>query len=330
MSNDKKNSLAGCFKYGCFGCLALFALLVGFLLLIGVIQATTNSGDPDPVERQARHEMPGTPVSVLTDQPDAPEILPLPEGVKPPTGAAPGRLILDLSMGDFTIQPGPPDEPLRVDADYDANSFELEEVFTQQDDGTWIYDVRFGGRGGFLGMLFRGGGESGRNKVVITIPRGYPLEIAGSIGMGESETDLGGLWLKSVSLDYSAGDHFLEFREPLQEPMEEFVLDGSMGNLEVRDLGAASPGRVKIDHGMGELLVDLQGEWRQDASIDVSFSMGECRLWLPQNAHIDIARASVGMGEKRIDYREREDLPEGAPTLTLDLSGSMGELRVED
>lgn len=317
----------GCFKFGCFGCLALFALAVGLLLLIGAIQLTREDQEPDPQERQASHELPPAPAQ--PDQVEMPEIAPLPPGVEAPPAAAAGTLVLDLRMGEFTIRPGPAGEPIRVEGDYDANAFNLVESFNENDDGTWTYDVSFGAKGGLLGLLFRGGSNN-RNRVDVIIPRGHPVAIIGRIGMGESEIDLGGLWVERVDLELSAGDHFIEFREPLPVPMEEFRLDGSMGDLEVRGLGAASPRTVSVDHGMGEVLVDLTGPWRRDADIDVGFSMGECRVWLPQSARVKIARAGVGMGEKRIDSRDESGLPADAPLLTLSASGSMGELRVED
>jgi hypothetical protein len=320
----------GCFKFGCFGCLALFALAVGLLVLIGVVQATMEDQEPDPEQSQASHPLPPPPVRPQPDQVEMPEIAPLPPGVEAPPAAAAGTVVLDLRMGEFTIRPGPPGEPIRIEADYDANVFNLTESFNESEDGTWTYDVSFGARGGWLGLLFRGGGGSNRNQVDVIIPRGHPVSIVGKIGMGESEIDLGGLWVENVDLEMSAGDHFLEFREPTPVPMEDFRLDGSMGNLEVRGLGEASPRTVTVDHGMGELLVDLAGPWRRDATVDVGFSMGECRLWLPKTARVEISRASVGMGEKYVDHHDESGLPADAPLLTLNVRGSMGELRVEN
>ncbi len=334
----EKSRSKGCFKFGCFGCLAVFALFVGVLLLIGAIQLAMGDQDPNPQTQEASHDLPAAPelpvLPELTefpggDQPDVPEILPLPEGVEPPEIENAGTIVLDLSMGDFEIRPGPAGEPIKVEADYDINAFKLVEDFTEDADGNWTYEISFNGKGGLLGMLFRGGGNS-RNRVEVVIPRNHPVAIVGKIGMGESETDLGGLWVQRLDLEFSAGDHFLEFRDPLLFPMEEFLIDSSMGSVEIRSLGEASPAVVNVRHGMGELLVDLEGEWRTDAEIDIDFSMGECKLWLPRNARVDIASASVGLGEKSIDSRRQDDLPADAPLLTLNLSGSMGELRVED
>lgn len=326
-----KSKFSGCLKFSCFGCLAVFALFVGLILLAGAIQLTTGDQEPSPQEQEAEHDLPEAPelpAFAGADQPEMPRILPMREAPEAPVGGG-GTLMLDLSMGEFTIEPGPPGEPIRVEADYDSNAYNLVESYTENDDGTWVYDVKFGGKGGLLGALFRGA-DANRNRVRVVIPRGHPVEILGKIGMGESEADLGGLWLRQVDLKYGAGDHFVEFREPLVLPMESFRLDSSMGSLEVRSLGQASPRLVEVEHGMGELLVDLEGEWRRNALVDIAFSMGECRLWLPKNARIEIDRISMGLGEKTIDSFDRGDLPEDAPLLTLNLSGSMGELRVED
>lgn len=324
------NKLPGCFKYGCIGCLSLFALLVGLILLLGAIQLSMDQ-EPKPEEIRRAHDLPPVPPSPTYprgDEPEIPEILPLPEKLDLAITPASGKIILDISMGEFIIRPGPANEPIRVEADYDSNAFELKEEFTSSED-SWSYELGFGGRGGFLGMLFRSGVHAEHNRVELIIPRGYPIEIVGEIGFGESETDLGGLSLKRVDLNYRAGDHLLEFQEPTPVPIEEFRVDSSMGNFEVHDLGNASPKAIVMDHGMGELFLDLRGEWRGDATANIKFSMGECRVRLPDNARLNVKRASVALGEKWIDSGEEEDLPPDAPTITLELTGSMGEIRVD-
>lgn len=338
MGNGKGKG-KGCFRFGCFGCLMLLAISIGVVLLLGAIQLTTDSGDPMPEQRNAEHPLPpAPPIPGVALSPEAPTsgggelpsiaVGPLPADFDPSDVRA-GVLVLDLSMGDFIIQPGPPGEPIRVEADYDTNSFELAETFEEDSDGTWRYEVEFGLRGGWLGALLRGGAQ-GHNRVTITIPRDQPLDIRGKIGMGQSEVDLGGLWVRDVDLEMGTGDHFLEFREPLRVPMASFTVDGSMGEVELRGLGDASPRDVRVDHGMGAMLVDLSGAWRNDADVRVEFSMGECKVWLPQeNVNIEVDRASVSMGEKRVNLGDRPKIP-GAPTIALNLSGSMGELVVKE
>lgn len=323
MSNDGR--IPGCFKYGCVGCLSLGALSVALIFLVSAIHLTVEPEDPRPEERSLSQDLPQPPAIryPAADAPKMPGDVTLPE---PPRSPA-GRVVLDLSMGEFIVRPGPEGEPIHVDADFDAGAFELTENFEETADG-WTYEVKFASRRGFLGMLF-GGGHQGNNRVEVTIPRGQPIDLVGEIGLGESEIDLGGLWLRQVDLDFGAGDHFVEFREPLPFPMESFVVDASVGELEVRHLGEASPRTVEVDHGIGELFVDLQGSWRQDATVDVDFGIGESRLWLPDNVRVDIERASVALGERDVEWPDQDDLPADAPTLTVSLSGNIGEVSIE-
>lgn len=346
---SEREGMRGCFKYGCFGCLSLVAVAFGLVFLMSAINMS-NSGEPtfETTEtEQALPEMPAPPEA--PQPPEMPEMPELPEGAEagpgglppglsaepnetrqvelPSLGAPLGTIEVDLDIGDFTIKPGPVGQPIRVEADYDTSKFELKEEMAQKPDGTWAYKVKFGAKGGFWGLAL-GGGNSGQNRITVVIPRGRPIDIKGSIRMGESKTDLGGLWVKNVDLQYKAGDHFIEFREPLPFPMDGFRVDGSMGNLEIRGLGQASPNMVDVKQGMGELFLDLQGDWRRDAKIKARFSMGECKIWLPEKARIDLHRASVSMGESKAAKAQGE-IPASWPTLTIDASGSMGELHIE-
>ena len=56
----------------------------------------------------------------------------------------------------------------------------------------------------------------------------------------------------------------------------------------------------------GELFVDLKGAWQDDVEVDVDFSMGEVRVWLPENVRVNVERASVGVGESSIDRPRSE------------------------
>lgn len=324
----------GCVKVGCIGCLTVIGLVVGMVFLFGAVQLTTDWGDPTPQTTESVQDLP-TPPSLpeLTEFPgtETPNtaLAPLPSDLGPAPSVAGGRLVIDLAVGEFSIEPGPENQPIRVEADYDSNAFSMEESYTEREDGAWVYEVTSKLKGGWIGAMMRGGVRDGDHRVKIIVPRGQPLEIVGKVGMGESEIDLGGLWVQAVDLELSTGDHFLEFSEPTPFPVERLVLEASMGALEVRDVGNASPLVVKVDHSMGELLVDLEGPWRNDSEITVGFGMGECKLWLPQDVKVDVARASVSMGERDLDIATGDDLPADAMTLTLDLRGSMGELSVK-
>ena len=144
----------GCFKYGCVGCLSLLALGVGLTFLITVVHFASGPREPEPVERRAEHPLPAFAGKPQLDAPSFPEVLPLPELDGAPAEDPPaGRVVLDLKMGDFILRSGPADQPIRIDADFDAGAFELSEKFTPSEGSGWTYEVSFGSRRGFLGMI---------------------------------------------------------------------------------------------------------------------------------------------------------------------------------
>jgi hypothetical protein len=332
----------GCLKKGCFGCgaglvliIAIPLVLLGIGLALGVpksqqenqvLQQSLPPGEEGATETAATAEEGGSPA---TSAPDFVERPLMPDSLGTP---AAGKIILDLEEGDFLVEPGPADlsgEGLRVEADYDSGLFDLQESYEVQDDGTWTYRLSFESKVAWYRRLWVGDQDI-RNKVRLIIPRGHPMEISGAIRKGQSRVELGGLWLTEVDLKTTMGDHRVSFSEPLPQPLNWLRLEGGMGEADFRGLGNAGPAKAYIESKMGEMRVDLGGEWRQDSVVDVKFSMGECRIIAPHNVHLKVDRAGVTMGERSLRNLEpSEILPEDAPTLTLRADTSMGELRIE-
>ncbi len=114
--------------------------------------------------------------------------------------------------------------------------------------------------------------------------------------------------------------------------MKEFRVDGSIGELSVGALGNASPVKASVDHSIGEVYVDLRGEWQNDSEIYVGSSIGECRVNLPsEQIGVDLRGGSVTIGESDLRrVRTRGAAPEGAPVLRLTARHTIGELRFTD
>jgi hypothetical protein len=326
----------GCFKKGCFGCAGLVVLGIAIplvLLAMGFVVGAPEERQENQVLEQNLPEL-ERPEDRDMAEGSAPEGASVPDFVERPLmpdavgGPPAGRVILDLEMGDFVIEPGPPGESLRVEAEYDSGSFDLEERYEIQDDGTWTYRLSFENKVAWFQRLW--GNQDIDNKVKLIIPRGYPMEIAGRIQVGQSRVELGGLWLTDLDLRTSTGDHRVSFSEPLHQPLPRLRLQSGVGETRFIGLGNASPAKTYIEAKIGELRVDLTGDWRQDGVVDVEFKIGECRVIVPDDVHLKIDRASVSIGERRFrDLETDEMLPEDAPTITLRADSSIGELRIE-
>ena len=278
--------------YGCVGCLTIVG---GVVLMIGVFFGSAWVGvRSEEVEDR-----------VLT-----PEMA---------HGGKPGKVVLRLSAGTFSVRPGKPGEPLRVEAKYDRRTYDMQERFETQEDG-WTYELEFERTGNLLMTLLKGmvGGTS--SEVDIYLPPDVPLDLALWLKQGETEVELGGLWLTETEIEFTQGAFVLEIDEPLREPMERLAFQGSMGGFMASGLGNASPRRLEVDFSMGGMELDLRGPWVADSEITIRMSQGGGELRLPRNVEI------VGLETSRTDLRTEAEVPR--PTLTFTVSSDRGELQI--
>jgi len=240
--------------------------------------------------------------------------------------AGPGVVELHVRMAEIDVSPGPPGSPLRLETDWNAGVFRLEEAL-KQESGGWRYRLDFGGKGF---ALLRHHEHHTRNRLRLRIPVDHPLSIEGKLSMGESDVELGGLALDRVALELRTGEHRLSFHEPTPQPLSLLELDGSMGEMTVIGAGNASPRRTEVRHGMGELLLDLTGKWRADGEVDLRFSMGDSRVDLPRSdeAAAIVEKAHVSLGDRSVFDTPISELPAGLPKVRIRATGGMGELRI--
>jgi hypothetical protein len=304
----KSGRKGGCFKYGCLACVGLLVLLLitaGTIMAIGLMLGAPEEKLESP---QLSRELP----AALTAQLPAARV---------------GRIILDLSEGSFRIIPVAPGEPIKVDGRYDSGVYELAESFEQQEGESWVYRVSFDRRVSWVRAIFKEMEQD--NRINISIPRGTPIILEGTIGVGESILELGGLAVRKLDLNLGTGSHEVSFSEPSPLPMESFDLAGGIGELRVSLLGNASPERVKVSHRIGEVNIDLRGAWVRDADAAVRCGIGECAVRVPEDIGVEVISANVTLGETSgAVLNSLESQQQGKPTLRLDLSGRIGEVRV--
>lgn len=333
----------GCLKWGCMGCGGLGLFSIVFFAFVAALQISNSAGPRDLQEFRYEQQLPvelerlavvprlgansdegsagvSTEGAIALDLPR----LPSPELDRPA-----GRLVLDISVAELEVRPGPPGSSISVEAEYDTSDFELSEDWSEGRDGEWTYTVRFEGSRSWFGMLTSGAADNPGNRIIIRVPPDLPFDLDADLGAGEFELELGGLWIRNVDIDAGAGQFHLLFSEPTQVAMGSLVIDSGVGEVRVQHLGNASPERVDLQLGIGDLRADLRGPWIRDARVVLDCGIGECGLRVPEDVFVDLDDADVGLGEKRISIPDQDLVPEGAPTLTLELSGGLGAVRVD-
>jgi len=318
---------SGCLRYGCLGCAGLIALAViaaGVIAVLALVMEPPGTEMVSPGVTREVPARPGTGDGSASSDSRAPD---LPSELRPPGPEGAGRVVLDLSEGVFEMVPGDPGSPIRVDGSYNAGAYELEEAFEEEPGGEWTYRLTFRRSVSWIRLLKVE--DEQENRLRITLPRDLPFALEGVVRRGESRMRLGGLSVRELDLRLLQGEHRLEFRAPTPLPMERFAIDASQGNFVLDGLGNASPATLVARGSMGEMLLGLDGAWRNDAEIHGGWRMGELRVRVPAGVHVNVDEIGMFLGGSDTSaLRSLAPAPQGAPTLSIAFSGSMGQISV--
>lgn len=243
-------------------------------------------------------------------------------------GPDPVQVVIDLDEGYFTIVPGPSDEGIRVEADYDEASYELTQDYSLDRDGRPTYLLRLKSRVSFLRRLADGGFQSEdlENTVRVQLPVDTPMSLFLSLAKAESEIDLTGLALQSAATRFRMGEFKLVVDENNPIAMSRFVNDSGMGEVRLEGLSRLGAERIELKGTMGEIMADLEGALQRDTEILAHMKLGEITLRLPENAIWDphgSVKASLGEVQGSLENPGNPD-PETDPTLLVDGSVFMG------
>lgn len=309
------------FKRISLGCLLMVVLA---LVILGITAGFMVSLGPPERHRE---------VSSLSQQIDTPR---LPVAVSPAAAEAiipplSLEVRLELREGEFRILPGNPGEGIRVEADYDSGIYALEQEHQlgEAESGIEQVTIRFYSKYSIMRRLLTLGGDfEPDNHIEIYLPPDIPMNLSGAIRMGESRLDLSGLPLTGLDLDMTMGEHEVRFEKPNPLAMDQLHIYASKGEFTARGLGNAGFQSATVQGSMGEVSLDLRGAYTQDASVHTRFRMGELRITVPEDIHVNLKPTTVMFGEQHSSVQKSEHIPDDAPTLNLRTSMSMGELSI--
>lgn len=115
-----------------------------------------------------------------------------------------------------------------------------------------------------------------------------PLEMDVKAGAGEGELDFTGLQLTALDLDLGAGDFVVRFDEPNEAEMGHLTLDAGASKLEMIGIGHAGPERMRVQGGVGDITLDLTGDWPRSADVEITAGVGALTLRLPDNVGVHV------------------------------------------
>jgi hypothetical protein len=192
-------------------------------------------------------------------------------------------------------------EPVDVDLVFGAGRLELEagisdELFSgtfRYNVESWAPEITF--EEGNL-TIQQGGDEddwgipsgSIRNRWELELSPDVPMEMNVRAGAGEGELDLTDLNVSNLDVDIGAGDFVLRFDKPNEVSMEHLTLDTGASRIEITGVGNASPETMRLQGGVGDISLDLTGDWSRSAEISVRAGAGALTLRLPRDVGVEV------------------------------------------
>jgi hypothetical protein len=161
-----------------------------------------------------------------------------------------------------------------------------------------------------------------------------PIELRVETSSGRSELDLADLDVVSVRAEASSGNTlvYLDGEHPSLERVDVSV---SSGQIELDLTGEYEDLRdVDLEASSGTIRVDLSGEWADDCDVTLDASSGSIDVIVPDDVEVRVtaetSSGSVSADGFTLDGDEYTlDGPSGAPTLTIDIDVSSGNVRLE-
>lgn len=238
--------------------------------------------------------------------------------------AASARVVIDAALGDLTVAGGATN---LLEADFRYNLDELEPIVSYSisgDEGRLTVanqDGEFGIPTGEVESVWD-----------LRLSDEAPMEMDISLGLGDSNLDLGDLSLTNLDVNAGAGRLNLDVGS---QTLDRLHVEAGLGDVEMHVAGGAI-GRFDFQSGAGSNEIDLRGSWEEDLVATIEGGLGDLTLIVPEDVGVRID-VDLGLGDVRADgFRVDGDAyvndayEAGADvTLSINVQGGAGQITLE-
>jgi len=161
-----------------------------------------------------------------------------------------------------------------------------------------------------------------------------PLALDFDLATCDADLELGGLPIDVLRLDLGGGRARVAFHRPNPRRIDRVELDVGAGRLEASQLGFAHARTIAVDAGAGSCLLDLSGDWREDALIHVESGACDVEIRVPRDLALkadlgDSVLASLSAPDFDSAGEKRYTSPawgKGGPSIVLEVVASLGSV----
>ena len=202
------------------------------------------------------------------------------------TDTAAKQAQITYGTGTFGLRGGASSLLYQMKLRYDAtratpkHSFDLTSGKLQL--GVEKSDVRFSGRKD---------NESGQ--LQLELSRTTPWDLTLDLGAVEADVDLTGLKLAKLKIESGASDGRIRFDSLNPVAMRDLQISLGAANFRADRLANANTRDIRVDAGVGNVELDLGGQWTQDIELKVEITAGFVTVHVPSDVAVRVSVEKV-------------------------------------
>ncbi|NOX38864.1 MAG: hypothetical protein GXO78_15150 [Calditrichaeota bacterium] len=163
-----------------------------------------------------------------------------------------------------------------------------------------------------------------------------PISLILEFGVVKGEVELGGLQMEKLKLSVGVSGLDVNFQKPNPIIMEEIEVEAGVGKLQLENLGNANFSYFKFDGGLGSYEVDLSGDFRQNADVDINLGLGKLLLYLPRSIGVRLkvnksflTSFSIDDVYKKNNYYFNENWGKAPYSMDIRIDAGIGRISIE-
>ena len=234
------------------------------------------------------------------------------------------KVDLEYGAGRLVVEPAAKGVLYRASMRYDADVFEPQMDFSENALHIGI------GNGELKGRKNMKGGS-----LDLRLGPQAPLDLELKFGAAEARMELGGLLVRTLRVGTGASATVLTFSKPNLMACESAELEVGAARFEVVGLGNLNTRALRVSGGVGELVLDFTGAWKQDLDATINMGLGSLTLRVPKGLGVMVEKDGLLAGfdsqglVKRGKVYYSEGFNRATRKLAVKLDAAFGAIKVE-
>lgn len=232
--------------------------------------------------------------------------------------------------GAFSLTPAAPGRLYQLRARFDE---ERQAISHRYRDGH--LEIRSEAEGSSRGV--RGGLRRSADHGELNLRLGdrVPVRLDLELGAVQGELELGGIPLQALNFTTGASDTRLNVSRPNPMEMEQARFQVGAAAFHARGLGHLNAREIKVDAGVGDVRIELDGILRDRTRLAVSMGLGNLEIAVPPEVGVRVTRSGflVSMDApglvRRGNVWESPGWDESSRRIEIQLDAALGSISVE-